>query len=163
MSVNSGDCLARAMRLLAARPHSVKELEKKLTARGFSEDDIRNAVEWLSQRGYLNDGDFGVKYAKMRVERARVGPARLKMDLMAKGLDGDVVSTAMSGVYGETGSELAVAMDAATRKARSLASGIGGEAAIKKIFDHLIRKGFSAELARRVVFEEFRKITGEDA
>lgn len=162
MSAKNSDCLARAMRLLAARPHSIKELEKKLVARGFAQADIRSAVDWLSQRGYLNDGDFGVRYARARVERARVGPARLKMDLMAKGLDGDVVSVAMSGVYGETGSELAVAIDAATRKARSLAPGIGGEAAKKKIFDHLVRKGFSVELARRVVFEELRKITGED-
>ena len=98
------------MRLLTGRPHSVKELEKKLSTRGFAHADIHSSVGWLLERGYLNDGDFGVKYAKARVERARVGPARLKMDLMSKGLDGDVVSAALSGVYGETGSELAGAL-----------------------------------------------------
>jgi len=163
MSAKNSDCLNRATRLLAARPHSVKELEKKLAAKGFAEDDIRSAVEWLSQRGYLNDGEFGIIYAKARVARARVGPARLKMDLIAKGLDEDVVSTALSGVYADQEAELAVAIDAARRKARSLAPGMGAEAAKKKIFGHLTRKGFSAELARRIVFEEFRNITGEDA
>lgn len=146
---------------MALRPHSVKELQRKLTTKGFGEDDIHGAVEWLSQRGYLNDGEFGIIYAKARVARARVGSARLKMDLKAKGLDDDVVDSALTSVYGSDGSELAVALEAAARKAGSLAPGTGDEAAKKKIFDHLVRKGFSAELARQVVFEKFRDIMGD--
>lgn len=161
MSAKNTDCLNRAIKLLASRPHSVKELEKKLSARGFAKDDINGAVDWLSQRGYLNDGEFGIIYAKARVARARVGSARLKMDLRAKGLDGDIVDSALSSVYGNDGAELAVALDAAKRKARSLAPGVAEEAARKKIFDHLVRKGFSAELARQVVFEKFRDIMGD--
>lgn len=161
MTTKNSDCLNRAIKLLASRPHSTKELEKKLTARGFTQDDIHGAVEWLSQRGYLNDGEFGIIYAKSRVARARVGSARLKMDLRAKGLDGDVVDSALGHVYGSDGAELAVALDSAKRKVRSLAPGTGDEAARKKIFDHLVRKGFSAELARQVVFEKFRDIMGD--
>lgn len=158
MKANSGDCYTRALRLLAGRPHSVKELEKKLSTRGFGESEIQGAVTRLLEGGYLNDSDFGVRYAKARVERARVGPARLKMDLKGKGLDVEVVETSLSGVYGEDGAELAIAIDAATRKARALTPGVETEAAKKKIFDHLIRKGFSAETARRVVFQELRRI-----
>lgn len=163
MTAKNTDCLNKAIKLLAMRPHSVKELETKLAVKGFDEGEINGAVEWLSQRGYLNDGEFGIIYAKARVARARVGSARLKMDLKAKGLDGEVVDSALASVYGSDGSELAVALDAAKRKARSLAPGIGEESARKKIFDHLARKGFSAELARRIVFEEFSKITKDDA
>jgi regulatory protein len=158
MTSKNSDCLNRAIKLLALRPHSVRELETKLATKGFPEGEIANAVEWLSQRGYLNDGEFGIIYAKARVARARVGSARLKMDLQAKGLDGDVVDCALGHVYGSDGAELAVALDAAARKAGSLAPGTGTEAARKKIFDHLVRKGFSAELARLVVFEKFRDI-----
>lgn len=163
MTTNNSDCLNRAIKLLASRPHSIKELEKKLASRGFTQDDIHGAVEWLSQRGYLNDGEFGIIYAKARVARARVGSARLKMDLRAKGLDGEVVDSALASVYGSDGAELAVALDAAKRKARSLAPGTGDDAARKKIFDHLVRKGFSAELARLVVFEKFRDIMSGNA
>jgi regulatory protein len=163
MSAKNSDCLNRAIKLLALRPHSVKELERKLAIKGFGEGEINSAVEWLSQRGYLNDGEFGIIYAKARVARARVGSARLKMDLQAKGLDGEAVDCALGHVYGSDGAELAVALDAAARKARSLAPGIGDEVAQKKIFDHLTRKGFPAELARRVVFEEFHTITKDDA
>ena len=163
MTAKNSDCLNRAVKLLALRPHSVRELATKLATKGFDADDIASAVEWLSQRGYLNDGEFGIKYAKSRVERARVGSARLKMDLQAKGLDGEIADNALEHVYGGDGAELAVALDAAKRKARSLTPGIGDEAAKKKIFDHLVRKGFPAELARQVVFEEFRAITKDDA
>jgi regulatory protein len=162
MTSKNSDCLNRAIKLIALRPHSVKELERKLETKGFDQADINSAVEWLSQRGYLNDGEFGIIYAKARVARARVGSARLKMDLQAKGLDGEAVDSALSSVYGSDGAELAVALDAATRKARSLAPGTGDEAVRKKIFDHLLRKGFPAELARRVVFEELRAITKDD-
>lgn len=158
MTSKNSDCLNRAVKLLALRPHSARELENKLAAKGFAGDEIKTAVEWLFQRGYLNDGEFGIIYAKMRVARARVGSARLKMDLKAKGLDGPAVDMALASVYGSDGSELAVAIDAAARKARSLAPGTGEDAARKKIFDHLVRKGFSPELARRVVFDEFRSI-----
>lgn len=163
MRPKNSDCLNRAIKLIALRPHSVKELERKLEAKGFDQADINNAIGWLSQRGYLNDGEFGIIYAKARVARARVGSARLKMELQAKGLDGEAVDSALASVYAGDGTELAVALDAAARKARALAAGIGDESAIKKIFDHLVRKGFPAELARRVVFEELRTITKDDA
>ena len=50
----------KAYRLLSLRPHSEKELEKKLREKGFPAVVIKEALEKLHDLKYLNDASFAV-------------------------------------------------------------------------------------------------------
>lgn len=153
-----GSCLDHAMALLARRPHSVREIEKKLKDKGHGRKEIGDAVERLLGLGYLDDESVCRDYAASRVRRARVGPARLRMDLARKGFGKELVEKTLGEVYGEEGAELAIARRAAARKARSLKQGLGRDEMRIKIFDHLARRGFNPETARRLALDELDEI-----
>lgn len=147
-----------ALALLARRPHSVREIEKKLGEKGHGREEIDAAVKRLLGLGYLDDESVCRDYASSRVRRARVGPARLRMDLARKGFEKGLIKRTLEEVYGEEGAELAIARRAAARKARSLKQGLGRDEMKIKIFDHLARRGFRMETARRLALDEFDEI-----
>ena len=54
----------KAYRLLSLRPHSEKELEKKLRDKGFPAAVIKEALEKLHDLKYLNDASFAIQWAR---------------------------------------------------------------------------------------------------
>ena len=54
----------KAYRLLSLRPHSEKELEKKLREKGFPAAVIKEALEKLHDLKYLNDASFAIQWAR---------------------------------------------------------------------------------------------------
>ena len=80
----------------------------------------------------------------------RLGPRRLRGDLTRKGFDGELVETVLDEIYNTGDDEMSVAMEAARKKAGSFKKGIDKNEMKRKMFDHLARKGFSLEIARRI-------------
>ncbi|MDR0935067.1 MAG: recombination regulator RecX [Oscillospiraceae bacterium] len=54
-------CLQRALRILGYRSHGVEELRHKLLAKGESDTSAAYAVEYLLERGLLNDEEYGAE------------------------------------------------------------------------------------------------------
>lgn len=149
--------LQHAQKLLATRPHSVRELQQKLThlcvrRKGAARASLRaeyagvnctaaasHVVEQLTSQGALDDG----AYAKWHVEqRQRFRPRshlQLLQELSAKGLPQPAVRAAMAGF-----NELEAARELARRR-----SALDDTALLK----HLANKGFSANVAMQVVRE----------
>ena len=55
---NSKTALVYAVDLLAARAYSEKQLTDKLKRRGYSETEIAAAMQRLTERHYIDDGDL---------------------------------------------------------------------------------------------------------
>src|SRR6185295_823724 len=74
------DPKAQALKLLARREHSARELKRKLTARGIGEVDAAAAVADAAADGWQSD----TRYAEMLV-RSRIsqgfGPMRIEAEL----------------------------------------------------------------------------------
>ena len=49
------DAYDRALKLLAMREHSVKELKNKLVSKGYGKEEIEDAVQMLIGEGSLSD------------------------------------------------------------------------------------------------------------
>lgn len=83
---------ARALRYLSRREYSRQELQRKLQPYlepEQSESDIEAVLDWLCAKGFLNDERAA--QSVVRQKSARMGQARLKQELLAKGLDKELV------------------------------------------------------------------------
>lgn len=80
---------ARALRLLARREHSRAELSRKLAPRAESPAALADLLDSLEQKKQLSDA----RYAEARVRQLsrKYGAARIRQDLKANGVDGDIV------------------------------------------------------------------------
>jgi len=85
----------RALRLLARREHSRAELARKLAPRAESPEALADLLDSLEQKKQLSDA----RYAEARVRQLsrKYGAARIRQDLKANGVGGDLVD----GVSGE--------------------------------------------------------------
>jgi regulatory protein len=75
-----------AVRLLAAREHSRKELLGKLAARGFARERIELVLNALAQQDLQSDARFTEQYIEGRVRKGN-GPLRIRAELRERGID----------------------------------------------------------------------------
>ena len=83
-----------AIRLLAAREHSRKELLGKLRTRGFDRERIDAVLDDLAQRGLQSDARFTEQYIVGRVHKGS-GPLRICAELHERGIDAGEIERAL--------------------------------------------------------------------
>lgn len=80
-----------AIRLLAMREHSVAELQRKLTQKGFTTKDIALVVKELVARNLLSDARYTEAFVMSRRERGS-GPVKIQAELQQRGVDSALIS-----------------------------------------------------------------------
>jgi regulatory protein len=80
------DATTRAMRLLARREHSERELRRKLAERGVADTDADAALAALKARNWQSDARFAESLVRRRLE-AGYGPLVIEAELAAHGID----------------------------------------------------------------------------
>lgn len=83
-----------ALQLLARREHSVRELETKLTGKGWPEADVGQAVADLAEAGLQSERRFAESFACQRAGRF-YGPRRIFAELAHRGIDSDLATEAV--------------------------------------------------------------------
>jgi len=78
------------MDMLARREHSQVELQKKLSAKGFPEEEISVVIEELATEGLQDDARFAENYTQHRTS-AGFGPRRIVMELQARGISDHLI------------------------------------------------------------------------
>jgi regulatory protein len=104
---------AKALDLLALRPHFALELSAKLNRRGFDEETIRSTVARLVDRGYLDDLEAGRSFVAERAVRSGWGPRRLRAELARRGVEEEAVERLVRDAFPE--GETAAVRQAALR------------------------------------------------
>lgn len=145
---------ARALRLLAARGRSVREMVRRLRARGYPPDVVTDVVGRLEASGLLDDRSFAEAIARSRAERG-YGPARIRADLTARGVERRVAERAVDAVVeGDEQTRLA-AIDALVRKRAGQLRGVSPHACERRLRAYLARRGFTGadvlSVVRRVM------------
>lgn len=90
------DAYDRALKLLAMREHSVKELKNKLVSKGYGKEEIEDAVQMLIGEGSLSDKRFAYAFVCSRLRRNPEGKAILCMRLKEKGVPSDIAASVLS-------------------------------------------------------------------
>ena len=79
------------MRLLATREHSHAELRRKLTQKGFAEDEVEPLLALLVAERLLSDERFTECFVESRRQRGS-GPVKIRLELQQNQIDPDLIS-----------------------------------------------------------------------
>lgn len=137
----------RAVRLLAAKPRSVRELRERLLEKLWTNEEIVEAViEKLKEYKYLDDEQFARDAALSKLRQKPQGKRRLQMSMSQKKLDKETVETAITEAFEKIPeSDL---IDRAIEKRLRLKGKPETREDLKKFYDHLLRQGFGFDLIR---------------
>jgi regulatory protein len=84
----------RALRLLAGREYSRLELERKLAAKEPDPGEVKQALDELQAKGFLDEQRVVESIVHRRA--GRVGSGRIRQELQAKGIDAERVAVAVA-------------------------------------------------------------------
>ncbi len=88
--------IERAYTVLAAGDNSAAALRRKLTERGFLPDVAAFAVEYMQEKGYLDESDACRRYAVQWAEKRLFGKRRILAELLRKGYPRDTATEAIA-------------------------------------------------------------------
>ena len=144
-----------ALGLLEVRARAKREIETRLTQKGYEEDVIRQVLEKLTRLEMLDDAQFAAQWveAKTRITGSRpVGRRRISSELYQKGVGKDQIAEAVGKVTDEE--ELALARAAARKKVRQVPTDADAlRAERQKLMGFLQRRGFGWETVKTVTRE----------
>jgi regulatory protein len=145
--------LNSATRMLARRMHARRELRTKLLAR-FETETVERVIGRLIELRYLNDVEFAREYARQRFERSPRSALSVAVELEGRGVGRVDAELAVAGTMEDEGlSDESLAGRAARKKLAALGGDITDERTRTKIFAFLASRGFSREVARRIVLD----------
>lgn len=137
--------------LLSRKAWSRAELTARLVRRGAAESVAKRLVAELEAQGYVDDAAFARQWAEARATRRRFGSRRIGEELRLKGISRSLAEAAVREAFGEASEEAR-----ATEAARRWLSALGRRSPARapaRLHDYLLRRGYPAELTRRVVRE----------
>ena len=135
----------RALRLLAAREQSRTELERKLAPHEETPGQLAQVLDELQAKDFINESR--VVDSVLNRRSARFGTARVRHELLGKGLDAELVLEAVQGLKA---TEVERAREVWRKKFGSPAAGPAERA---KQMRFLAARGFGADAIRRVVLQ----------
>jgi regulatory protein len=137
-----------ALRLLARREHSARELQQKLAARGVDGGASREAIDKLQGQHYQDDGRFAEMLVRSRVAQG-YGPQRIRAELKTHGLADARIRELLEAAEVDWD---ASARDQLRRHYGAKAAADHAERARRAQF--LLRRGFAAATVRRATHAE---------
>lgn len=136
-----------ALHLLDVRPRSRAELQRRLTLKGYAQEDLRPVLDQLEKSGLLNDTAF----AKMLVRHLRskhMGSHRIMLELRSKGIQQDLIDEVLAGNDAEREDEQCLA---AAEKKVSQYRRLDPVVAKRRLTAFLQRRGFHYDVIKQVV------------
>ena len=147
----------KAYRLLSLRPHSEKELEKKLREKGFPAVVVKETLEKLHDLKYLNDASFANQWARNLVVNKLWGNKRVIASLREKGVAADLINLSIEKAREELSEEEAIEILIKKKATRNKLSAFDIKEK-QKIFQSLMGRGFPPGL----ILNKLGRIKKED-
>lgn len=141
------DCHERALGLLAVRPRSRRELERRLRAVGFEAEEVRDELSRLETVGLVDDEAFARQVVEHELANRRAGSRAVVARLAAKGVDRETIERTLTEAATGEGEEEARALELAAARARRLAP-LPAETAYRRLVPFLVRRGYDGATAR---------------
>lgn len=145
------------LRLLSRRIYSKYEISTKLKIKGFSENIIFEVVFWLENKKYINDELFATRWAQFRLKNKPIGRYRLNQELRIKGVNQEIIQKIINKTYNHI-DELVLARNLIDEK-NAFAKLKNVSLTPQKIYNFLLRRGFSREISKNIYDELNNKNT----
>lgn len=138
------NCHERALGLLAVRPRSRQELERRLSAAGFDAQEVADVLARLEGVGLIDDHAFAQQLAAHHFDNRKSGSWAVASALAAKGISRSVSDEVLVGAALEDEER---AFELAEMKARRM-HGLPSEKAYSRLVGLLARRGYGPGIAR---------------
>jgi len=139
------DIIRQGFRYLNRKMYTRGELFQKLARDGFSREEIEKALQFLEERGYLNDEEFVKIYVETRRRLNPRGLQAIKDELRRKGVPHELLDSLREFFPREE----------EVKDARGLIREWSGEGKEKEdINNRLLRRGFSWEVVEEAWYRE---------
>ena len=147
----------KAFRLLQIRPHSERDLWRKLRERGFSSDALADVFAELKDYRYLDDAAYATQTARHLAVDRLLGNRRIVFYLREKGLNADLIDEAVAEARRSFPEAEALRRHISKKIRNGPLAGLE-DRAIQKMIRSLWGKGFSTglilEILKRMKEEE---------
>jgi regulatory protein len=130
------DCHERALRLLAVRPRSRRELGSRLRQAGFETGEISSELDRLEEVGLIDDGAFARELADHHLKVRGSGRRAVVGALASKGVSRETIEETLAGLEGDE-----------RDRARRLTS-LRPEVAYGRLVSFLARRGYDGGTSR---------------
>jgi regulatory protein len=149
-------CFNDAVNLLSFRLRSEQELKTRLRKKGYEDNWIEDALEKLRYYKYVDDEQFARMFTNDRMNLKKLGQRAIKQELRMKGINKEIIDEVVEEICEEE-TELSQAIELAEKKARTLSSKDDFYKQRQKLLQHLVRKGYSFEIAGQAIKRVFEK------
>lgn len=141
---------ALCLRLLTVRARTRAELSGRMAKRGYPDDVVTAVLIRLEAVGLIDDEDFADQWVRSRQVHAGKGKRALAAELRTKGVDDDVIATALAGI--DAGAERVRAEQLVERRLRREVFNDGDDVKVtRRLVGMLARRGYSQSMAVAVV------------
>jgi regulatory protein len=147
----------KAFRLLSLRPHSEKEMEKKLREKGFPAVVVKETLEKLHDLKYLNDASFSNQWARNLVVNKLWGNRKVIASLRDKGITAELIDLSIEKAREELPEEEAIETLIKKKAAKRKSTALDFKEK-QKIFQALMGRGFPPGL----ILNKLGRIKKED-
>ncbi|MCB9461694.1 MAG: RecX family transcriptional regulator [Anaerolineaceae bacterium] len=147
----------QAIKLLARRPYSTQEVQKKLNRKDRPSEVVDAAIHRLEQYGYLDDRAFARYWVENRTRFKPRGRQALRYELMQKGISSSVIDEVLDEHHEEDNS----AYRAAESHARRF-RGTPKEIFRQKVGSFLQRRGFNYSTSNAAIQQLINALEAED-
>ena len=146
------NALRSALRMLTLSARSRIDLERSLIGRSHPRDAAVWAVEKMDAMGALDDELFAAGLVRRELIRKPAGRRLLESKLRAKGVSDEITRRVIDEALDER-DPYEDAMKIAVRAARAMSNTLEREKKYRRLTGKLARRGFDADIVRRVVDE----------
>ena len=136
--INSKDY---ALKLIAFKDRTEKEIRTKLKEKNYNEPEIEEAVEFLKNYGYVNDLRYASHFTNDAINLKKWGKARIRTELLRKGVDRDIVDKTLEEAFLETDPERLFSQ----MESRFKNADFSNMKERTRIFNFYLRRGYSPE------------------
>lgn len=138
------------LRLLTARARTRAELAGQMAKRGYPDGVAQEVLARLEAVGLVDDEDFAEQWVRSRQAVAGKGKRALAAELRTKGVDDDVIASALADI--DAGAERGRAEQLVERRLRREVLDDGDDAKVmRRLIGMLARRGYSQSMAVAVV------------
>jgi regulatory protein len=141
----------RALKLLALRARSARELRRQLIRKGEPAQLVDAAIAKLHAAGFLDDRAFARELARTKALGAGMSRRRIQQELGRRGVSRDIGEGAVAEVFAEEQlDEGAIVEHVARKKLRSLAN-LDAATQRRRLYAFLARRGYDLDDIRRAI------------
>ncbi len=135
-------CKDAAVKLIAVKDRTEKELSQRLAEKGYDEREIAEAMAFAAEYGYTDDRAYARKYIREGVNLKNYGFSRIRAELLKKGVDRYVVEEEIDSAR-ESADEAPRERILGAMERRFAGADLSNPKERNRIFGYFARRGFS--------------------